>query len=1853
MSGGIDGRVSGQQRGARRAARTVLGTFVLIFSTLYPGVVATVSADPVSPLLVTKTANPSPVTSGGQLTYTISIKNTGGAKVDTVVMTDQVNGVGTIQSPPGLPQLTMTSTQGTCTQGGANGNVVTCQIGTIQGQGSVTVTIRGQVTAASGTSLNNTASVSGTKSAQNFTTNASVQVLVQGTSGGGNAPDLTLNKTGPTSVATGANFDYVLTVNNLGNANTANVKVIDTLPAGVTLQSPPSPTIPFETTSLFSCSPNSPPTDPITVTCIGGAVNAGQNATIKIHAVAPTTAGPITNTAIVDPDQQIAESNELNNSSATVNTNVTTAPPPAGLTILKSDGSPDQTGTFDTGAGPDPVNPGQTLTYRILVTNAATTRADDVVITDGTQSLEASSIIASQVVANGTIGNTGGCFVNAPQVTCKVRTLNPGGTITLTIQGLVVSTAGASIFNTATVTGNIKNQGVQASDSESTTVRPAVDLTITKADSPDPVCARSWPTSADPNQHLANPPFGLDPAAGSIPNDPTHAGPNDGLLAAPVCLGGLTYTFVVGNSGNTTASNVAIRDQLASGVILDSWDASAGSNFSCAVDPSNVVSCTGGTIPAASTAEIRFRVVAPPTLGTLTNSVTVDPNNAIFEPDEQNNDATTTTDVRTGIDLVVWKGDNGHSGTPDDPPGLVGPLTEGFDPIATSGTDTYTILVDNVGTQDTTGIKVVDTLPAGTKFLSVTSNQGFTCGHDGSPTGGVVTCVGGHLVGTESEFYDPPGVLTSPTTGHDEYATIKIRVFATPFVQLQPGALMHNEVRVDPDNTIAEVNELNNFFADDTVVTTGDSDLSAFNQLTIDKTQFDPSENDPANPNDDDPVATNGILIYNLHVQNKGTDPVSNVEVQDHLPAGSRFISATDVTTVGPTSAKFFCAHDGSATGGTVTCIGGDFSGSINKIGTSPNFVPIARDIRIKVFAPNTPQTAVNTGTVDPANLVPEGNEFDNDDDQPTKVIPCVGQTECTIGNAVYELTIEKTQNRSPIARNGLETYTLTVSNLGSDSVSGVTVKDFLPAGTRFFDARDTSAPTDPSRFSCSYDGAPTGGTVTCVGGVLDGTGDTLGAGVPQSRKIEIRAFMPDTPGTYTNRSVVDPANATAEGNEFNNESDIDTEVKNAGANPFIDLQVDKTQEAVADQDGTADPIVVDTGQGIRYHLIVKNVGEGDAFNVVVRDVIPAGTTFFSAVDSAPGPGAFTCTFTSPNIDCTGGTLLAGGTPRDILVTLVAPTGLDRIATDPGDIRQTIRNQAFIDPFNAIGEGDEINNSDLVVTSVQSQINLKVISKDGPNQANQNQEADYVIKVTNEKVWGDGRIAFGAVVLDDLPPGLIPLTVDSDKSNMHCSIQENPVNVVTCTGDIEPDQEITITVHVFITAESGALDNEACIDPGHLIDETNELDNCKTKTTEVEPPAAPNLNINKSASKGTVTPGEQFSYTVTVSNVGNAAAPTGINVVDHLPSQVGFINASATNGFNCTFVSPDVTCSDTGSGLAPGQATVITINVKVNDGVTQAFENVAEVDDNGTLEKAKVTTNVGGVALDLILSDITDVPDPVTVGQNFTYSFSVTNSGTNASDPFEITAEMDDMTGLTFVGASASQGFTCGAIVGDTVTCSGAGLPANQTTDVKVTFLASGATPTTHELTVKADSGLAVTEANEGNNDGTEATSISASLCTSCVDLVIGGILDTPDPITSDGQNVTFIVTASNAGDIPTTGNGPVIVRFYLPFGVQYSSATATAGFLCLPENWFFGVLADSTYVDCFGDLLAGQGVVMTVVTVSDDAEKDSVIGDGTQTLVSLAIVDESDLFPEGSGADHEFTNSNNGYLIEFTTFQE
>ena len=169
-------------------------------------------------------------------------------------------------------------------------------------------------------------------------------------------------------------------------------------------------------------------------------------------------------------------------------------------------------------AGPDPVVPGGLAHLQDPRRQQRATRADDVVIVHGTQRLVAANVIVSQIVTDGA--------QSAPSVAARSRRrrrnarcgrLNPGGTILMTVQGFVIGSAGSSSSAPRRSPATSRTRASRSTDTELTTVKPFIDLTITKSDSPDPVCARSWP--------------GTPPAARAV------------------CLGGLTYTLVVGNSG--------------------------------------------------------------------------------------------------------------------------------------------------------------------------------------------------------------------------------------------------------------------------------------------------------------------------------------------------------------------------------------------------------------------------------------------------------------------------------------------------------------------------------------------------------------------------------------------------------------------------------------------------------------------------------------------------------------------------------------------------------------------------------------------------------------------------------------------------------------------------------------------------------------------------------------------------------------------------------------------------------------------------------------------------------------------------------------------------------------------------------------------------------------------------------------------------------------------------------------------------------------------------------------------------------------------------------------------------------
>ena len=1064
-------------RSARRPL-VAAAALALALGTALAGLTAPAYADD-SPFVVTMTPSSSTVASGDSLTYTIDVNNSGGDITQDTMLVAQTNG---------LTGLILTSNVGTCTQ---TNNQVTCTAGNMPGFSNWRVTIRGTVTAANGTTLFNGVTVTANHESSGYETAVFSQVLVSNTTTIPK-PDLRISVQGPSTIADGTNppatnITYQLTVNNSGGVNAVDVRVVNNLPAGMSVVSASG-------NSLFACSSAG-----LTTTCVGGRVNAGANATITIVANPgfQSAGSQLKDTAVVDPYDTIDEINELNNTGSLISVSGADAVQ-TGLQITKVD-------------SPDPLRPGDLLTYMITVTNLGTKdRADNVSVTDVTQGLDASSITATTT--------KGACTVTAPKVTCTQKSptlrLEALETMTVTIKGFVTNTAGSLITNTATVTGVIKNKSVTNSAMTTTSVRPGVDLSVVM---------QALTTHDDPDES-----------------------PNSSQFRA---YDEFRYEIAVGNSGLDDASNVLVRLVVAPDVTLksdtllppDTTCAQAGQVITCTLDNLKGAFSSGqvwGTVQTFS-----IYVVSPPHPGTIQATVTVDPTNAIFEPDETNNVWSVSTPIVTGVDLTVTK--------------------TAVDPIVPSGTLPYKITITNVGTEDVTGVSFKDFLPAGTRFRSIDDgglSHNFTCSHDGSATAGVAECHGGILRGTHDHTLAPDSV------------TITLVVFAPS----QPG-FYTNQVRVDPANDIPELIEGNNvaFWTTEVNIATG---VNAFHEFTIDKVQTSPGAPDAFK------VVPSGIVEYDLVVTNHGSDVAFDVTVEDIIPVGFTFRFANDTL---PGTGDFQCTE----AGGTITCSGGTLDGSI---GQTVQAGDTTRTIHVSLFAASQPGNYTNKALIDPDNTHPEANETNNSDEVVTTVALGGG------GKYIdFDITNKQTSpvdgsgNKVDIAPSGALQYTVTVKNNGSAVAFNVKVQDTLPTGSVFRSAQDVTGPAS-GKFTCSE----SGGVVTCTGGTLDGDAGPDETPSPSTRQIVIEVFAPTEPDTYFNVAKVDPGHEIPEADETNNIATESTNVRVNGGNNFRDLVV----SSLTSTDDEPEP-----GQEYTYEVTVQNTGTNPAYNVKLRNVLDEG----------------------------------------------------------------------------------------------------------------------------------------------------------------------------------------------------------------------------------------------------------------------------------------------------------------------------------------------------------------------------------------------------------------------------------------------------------------------------------------------------------------------------------------------------------------------------------------------------------------------------------------------------------------------
>ena len=598
---------------------------------------------------VTKTG-PATADAGSDITYTIAAGNAGPSDAPGFAMID-----GT---PPGTTFVSGSQTAGppfSCSFPAVGGTgVMGCSIATLPpgqfGVFSFVVHVPSSVPA--GSLVGNAANVGSAATDPNPGDNLSTVATTVTVSA-----DVGVSKSGPATINAGTNITYNLTVSNAGPSDAQGVSMSDVLPAN---------------TTFVSYTQNTGPSFSLTTPAVGGTgtvtstlatLPAGGSATFTlVLAVAASAPGgsSLANTATVS--SVTPDANAGNNSS----TSTATVLASADLQVTKS--------------GPASITAGTNITYTLGVTNAGTSDAQAVSLSDA---LPANTTFVSLAQ------NTGPSFtLSTPAVggtgtaTATLATLPAGGSATFTLVLAVAASApnASSIANTATVSSTTTDPtpGNNSATSTASVVANA-DVQVTKT----------------------------GPAT-------INAGSN------------ITYTLTVNNTGPSDAQAVSLSDTLPANTTFVSLAQNSGPTFTLTTPAAGATGTATATLATlASGASATFTLVlnvnsSTANGGSIANTATV--SSTTTDPTPGNNSATATASVTTSADLQVTK---------------TGPAS-----MPTSSLLTYNLALLNAGPSDALTVVFSDTLPAGTTFVSWAQNSGpaFTCTTPAAGGTGTVSC---------------------------------------------------------------------------------------------------------------------------------------------------------------------------------------------------------------------------------------------------------------------------------------------------------------------------------------------------------------------------------------------------------------------------------------------------------------------------------------------------------------------------------------------------------------------------------------------------------------------------------------------------------------------------------------------------------------------------------------------------------------------------------------------------------------------------------------------------------------------------------------------------------------------------------------------------------------------------------------------------------------------------------------------------------------------------------------------------------------------------------------------------------
>src|SRR5439155_377707 len=401
---------------------------------------------------------------------------------------------------------------------------------------------------------------------------------------------------------------------------------------------------------------------------------------------------------------------------------------------------------------------------------------------------------------------------------------------------------------------------------------------------------------------------------------------------------------------------------------------------------------------------------------------------------------------------------------------------------------TYTLTIENLGPSDATDVAVQDDLPSGVTFLSASDG--------GSEAGGVATWP----------------TVASLANGASLTRTVTVIAPASGTL-LNIGSATSSTG--DPD---ASNND-------------GSASASRVTTTVTEGADLEVTKSGPATVN------ALGSITYTLVVTNNGPSPAIGVDVQDDLPSGVTFVSASG---------------GGTESGGVVTW---------PTVATLANGAGVTRTVT--VIAPAS-GTLLNVGSATASTADPDASNNDGS---------ATGSRVTTTVTEEADLEVAKSGPATVNAGRNL-TYTIVVTNHGPSTAASVVVRDDLPSGVTFV--------------SASNGGTTSSGVVTWP------TVGSLSNGASVTRTVTVTA-----PASGTLVNVGSASSSTADPTPGNNDGTAAASRVTTTVTERADLSVAKSGPATVNALGS-----------ITYTIVVTNSGPSAAADVVVKDALPSAVTF-------------------------------------------------------------------------------------------------------------------------------------------------------------------------------------------------------------------------------------------------------------------------------------------------------------------------------------------------------------------------------------------------------------------------------------------------------------------------------------------------------------------------------------------------------------------------------------------------------------------------------------------------------------------